>query len=86
MKTKPLTKAERDWIKKLQTVLAECPSDRLGAYTIGDRVLHIYDSRFEARINEICQSGTADFCSAVSHLQVDLATLRTPFPVHSTAG
>ena len=32
MKKKPLTPAERDWLAKLQSLLNECPSDRLGAY------------------------------------------------------
>ncbi|EAZ97242.1 hypothetical protein [Marinobacter sp. ELB17] len=86
MKIKPLTKTERDWLRKLQNVLNECPSDRLGAYTVGDADLHIYDSRFESEINEILENGKGDFCLAVSDLGAELGFLTTPFPVHSTAG
>jgi hypothetical protein len=86
VKTKKLTKAERDWLNKLQAVLDECPSDRLGAYTIGDPSINIYDSRFESEINEIIDSGNADFCTATDKLGADLAALKMPFAVHSTAG
>jgi hypothetical protein len=86
MKVKPLTKAERDWIHNLQAVLNECPSDRLGAYTIGDPCLSIYDSRFETQINTLLDSGNIDFCTAVDELGADLGQLQMPFPVHSTAG
>ncbi|KXS55009.1 MAG: hypothetical protein AWU57_605 [Marinobacter sp. T13-3] len=86
MKTKQLTKAERDWLNKLQAVLDECPSDRLGAFTIGDPSIYIYDSRFESEINEIINSGNTDFCAATDKLGSDLSVLRMPFAVHSTAG
>jgi hypothetical protein len=86
MKTKPLTKSESDWIKKLQTVLDECPSSRLGAYTTGDAALRIYDNRFESRINKIIDSGTSEFCMAVDDVGAAICTLNTPFPIHSTAG
>lgn len=86
MKTKKLTKAERDWLNKLQTVLDECPSDRLGAYTIGDPRISIYDSRFESEINEIMDSGKTDFCIATDELGVNLGDLKMPFAIHSTAG
>lgn len=86
MKAKHLTKAERDWIKKLQGILDECPSERVGAYTIGDPFLHIYARRFEGQINESLNSGRTDFSMAVSDLGADLHGLKMPFPVHSTAG
>ncbi|AZS06304.1 hypothetical protein MED16_gp64 [Pantoea phage vB_PagS_MED16] len=31
-----LTAAEKAWVKKVNKVLAECPSDRLRFFTIGD--------------------------------------------------
>ncbi len=85
-KKKPLTKAERDWLSKLQSVLDECPSDRLGAYTIGDPYIQIYDARFEYQINDQLSSGNVDFCSAVFKMEAELITVRMPFCVHSTAG
>lgn len=85
-KAKPLTKAERDWLKRLQSVFDECPSDRLGAYTIGDPCIHIYDTRFESQINEILSSGKADFCTAADRVGAGLENITLPFPVHSTAG
>ena len=39
-----LTAAERKWIKKLQKVIDECPSERLGFYTIGDNNICMYDA------------------------------------------
>ena len=86
MKQKPLTKAERDWLDKLQSLLNDCPSDRLGAYTIGDPDIEIYDTRYESQINERLESGNVDFCSAVSEVGAGLFSLKTPFCVHSTAG
>lgn len=38
-----LTKEELAWVKKLQKVLDNCPSDRLGFYTTGDDYVTIYD-------------------------------------------
>lgn len=83
---KPLTKSEKDWLARLQALLDECPSARLGAYTIGDPTLSIYDRRFESQINKIMESGKDDFCTAVADVDADLGLLRFPFPVHSTAG
>lgn len=83
---KPLTKSERDWLARLQAVLDECPSSRLGAYTTGDPNLSIYDSRFEQQINKLLDSGKYDFCTAVDDLDADLGSLRFPFHVHSTSG
>lgn len=38
-----LTKAEKAWVKKLNKVLAECPSDRLTFYAGGDPQIMIVD-------------------------------------------
>ncbi len=42
-KTKPLTKKEIAWLAKVEDVFKDCPSDRLGIYTVGDSTLHVYD-------------------------------------------
>lgn len=43
MVIKKLTKAESDWLKKFKDLMAECPSVRFGAYTVGDADITIYD-------------------------------------------
>lgn len=86
MKREPLTKSEKDWLARVQAVLDECPTSRLGAYTIGDPDLNVYDSRFESEINKLLDTGKYDFCSAVSDLGAELGSLKFPFQVHSTAG
>jgi len=85
-KTPPLTKAETDWIKKLKKVLAECPTDRLGSYTIGDSDIHLYDKSFDSEICNMQESGQVDHCRAVERLGCDLGMINFPFPVLSTAG
>lgn len=43
MAAKPLTPKERAWLKKLEAVMQECPSDRLACYATGDNTLYFYD-------------------------------------------
>lgn len=43
MKAKSLTATERKWLAKLESVMKECPSNRLHCYTIGDNDLTFYD-------------------------------------------
>lgn len=86
MAAKPLTAAEKTWLKKLQSVLVECPSDRLGAYTVGDSWLGIYDRSMEREINKHLDNNTGEFCNSVDALGAELMTINTPFPVLSTAG
>ena len=81
-----LTKAEKAWIAKLQKVLNECPSDRIGAYTIGDPDLELYDRTLDASIEALQEDSSMDFCTAVEEVGGDLGCLKFPFPIHSTAG
>lgn len=46
-----LTKEEKAWVKKVNALLAKCPSDRIGFYTIGDPTVFLYDLTHE---EEIC--------------------------------
>lgn len=39
-----LTKEEKAWVKKVNKALAECPSDRMRFFTIGDSTIHIADN------------------------------------------
>lgn len=44
-----LTKEEKSWVKKMNTLAAKCPSDRLGFFSTGDPCVGIYDkSRVDA--------------------------------------
>ena len=45
MTAEPLTKEEIRWLKKLEKVFWECPSDRIGFYTIGDADLTVIDEK-----------------------------------------
>lgn len=36
-----LTKEEKAWVKRLNKLLAQCPSDRMRFFTIGDRTIFI---------------------------------------------
>lgn len=84
-----LTKAEQAWLEKLQTVLNECPSNRLGFYTIGDNNLSVFDKRKESKINDAMDagmSGCSDFGPAVDKFNAYLGELIFPSEVHSTSG
>lgn len=48
-----LTKKERAWVEELQVVLDRCPSKRLGFYTIGDPVIHLYDRTHQKEIEAV---------------------------------
>ncbi|MEE9924002.1 MAG: hypothetical protein PBV01_11640 [Brucella anthropi] len=82
-----LTDAESKWLKRLKKALRECPSSRLGFYTIGDDNVFVYDKSFDAEINELLDAEKGkDFCTAVYELDADLDCIRFPSNVHSTAG
>jgi len=83
-----LTQTEKTWLNRLQTVLNECPSGRIGFYTIGDASLNLYDRRKEDKIGEF-QDGPRgmDFCGAVRAAKAEIdADLSFPANIHSTAG
>lgn len=84
--TGDITAEEARWIKRLQKVLRECPSDRLGFYTIGDPSIEIYDKRFDQEIGDIQASGDIDFCQAVERLDVHIGRVVFPSNVQSTVG
>ena len=82
-----LTKTERAWLDKLQNVLNECPSSRLGFYTIGDADLTIYDRKKESKIEDLQDRRGFDFGPAAGEIGA-LFEYQLAFPsnVHSTAG
>ena len=76
-----LTPEETKWIKKLQKVMNECPSDRLGFYTTGDTTVSVYDSSDEASFDE-----SVDFPMAVDKADAYLGSVDFPANVIATVG
>lgn len=86
MSAKPLTAAEANWVKDLQAVLNKCPSKRMIAFTIGDNDVTIYDRSFSPKVDELTMRGGTEVGQAVDELGAEIASIRFPFPVQSTAG
>ncbi|GGA99950.1 hypothetical protein GCM10011491_30250 [Brucella endophytica] len=76
-----LTKEEKAWVKKLQKVLDECPSERLGFFTIGDPDVSIYD-----KTNEVDFDATVDLPVSIYEHDAELGSIRFPSNVHSVSG
>jgi hypothetical protein len=82
-----LTKAEKAWVVKVNKVLAECPSDRLGFATIGDSELFIFDATGMDDIYRVLERGNTDFLPAAASLGlVADEAIHFPNNVESTAG
>lgn len=47
-----LTAAEKKWVKQMNVLLAQCPSTRIGFYTIGDSDIGLYDRTHQNAIDE----------------------------------
>lgn len=77
-----MTSEEKKWVKRLQKVLNECPSDRIGFYTIGDPTVSLYDTNANDEIDRL----DIDFGLAVHELDAYLGEIIFPSCVHSTAG
>lgn len=76
-----LTPEETKWLKKLQKLLNECPSERLGFYTVGDADLTVYDNTNESNFDT-----GIDFPMAVDLEDAALGYLRFPANVVATVG
>ena len=84
---KPLTQAEKKWLAELQSVLDACPSDRLGAYTVGDHDVGFFDRK-------VCEAwllanprAELDVGEELRVSGADLkASIRFPFNVDSRSG
>lgn len=79
-----LTKPERLWLKKLEKVLLNPPSDRIGFYTIGDNSLQAYNQRIDGTVE--ANGGSDDFCGIVEAYGASLGIVRSACAIHSTAG
>jgi hypothetical protein len=87
-KTKPLTKAELDWLKEVQSILNRCPSKRIAFFTVGDNFVGLHDETRELEIGEDLERNGGEWCSAASRVGADFGGKGLFFPnaVHSTAG
>jgi len=82
-----LTKEEKAWIKKVEKLLLNPPSNRMGLYTIGDPELTVYDLTKLIDIHESMDSNeSSDFCVAVDKLDARLGGIKTKMNIMSTAG
>lgn len=81
-----LTDDEAKWVKKLNRILAQCPSDRLGFYTVGDPRVEIYDRSFDRQIDDIMMNSNKDFGPTVDEVGARLGSLKFPANVASTSG
>lgn len=88
MDVTPLTAAEKQWLKKLQTLLRACPSTRLGAYTTGDASLAIYDKPvFDGfRSRDGGHRDQRDDVQVHEELGTVLGHITMPFQVDGVAG
>lgn len=82
-----LTKEERTWVNKLNKLLSQCPSKRIGFATIGDCDVTLFDV---TQYNDICDAldrGCADFIPTAEQMGAVFDQVLTfPNQVESTAG
>ncbi len=76
-----VTKEEKKWLKKLEKLLMNPPSDRIGFYTIGDNDIMAYDMLKEHLFDE-----DNYFCSEVEKHDAELGHIPMTMPMHSTVG
>jgi hypothetical protein len=81
-----LTKEEAAWVRKLQKVLNQCPSTRIGFYTVGDPSVSLYDTAFNQQIDDLQNAHPIEFGQAVADLDADLGNVIFPNNVCSTCG
>ena len=82
--TKP-TKEESAWMKKVQKLLENPPSGRIGFYVTGDSCLFVYNREREDEIHNLMDRRNADFCVAVNDLGASLGIVYCAFNIHSTS-
>ncbi|MGJ7086447.1 hypothetical protein [Morganella morganii] len=60
-----LTKEEIKWVEKVQKILNECPSKRIGFFTIGDSDVTLYDTAKMDEIMSYFDAGKSEYGGAV---------------------
>jgi hypothetical protein len=89
MSAKKLTKLEKEWLHNFQELMDNCPSERFGAYTMGDFEIVIYDKNvFEKHRNEIEKTFMYPVDEVEIHDRVGskLHTIIMPFQVDGISG
>ena len=71
---------------KLQKLLLNPPSDRIGLFTIGDCSLTVYDKNYTEEIDRIMTRDNVDYCQVVDQLDVGIGIIECKTNIHSTAG
>lgn len=74
-----LTKKEQQWADKVEKLLSNLPSERIGLFTIGDECLMIYDKTKESEFDD-------DFCCGVSRSDSLLGYINCSTNIVSAAG
>lgn len=87
IRAKALTPEERKWLASLQSLLDQCPSERLGFYTIGDNDVTLFDVKVRDKWHQAQGCPSTDIHEEISHSGADLdAALTFPSNVESRAG
>lgn len=82
-----LTKQEKAWVKKLNKLLAECPSNRIAFATTGDCEVSLFDvTRYDEIFDEV-EKGKSEFIPSAMRIGATFNECLTfPNQVESTAG
>ncbi|ECC3629195.1 hypothetical protein JJH17_002494 [Salmonella enterica subsp. enterica serovar Weltevreden] len=82
-----LTPAEKAWVKKLNKLLAECPSDRIAFATTGDCDVSLFDvTLYDDIFNEV-ESRGGEFIPSAGRIGALFDEVLTfPNQVESTTG
>lgn len=78
------TKQEKEWIRKMQNLLTNPPSERIGLAATGYDGLIVYDKTCDDQIDEIQNKGY-DFCIAVNRLGAEIGFISSYITIHSTS-
>lgn len=75
------------WLAKLQAVLNECPSDRLGFTTVGDCSVGVYDCTRHIEAAEYLDRNGGEYDTAIERIGALFPlALELPNPVEGVAG
>lgn len=86
-RAKALTPEERNWIDSMQTLLDQCPSERLGFYTTGDHSVTIFDKKVRDKWHQAPGCPATDIREEISQSGASLnAGFHFPEIVESRAG
>lgn len=76
-----LTAEERKWVRRVQKALKDCPSKRIGFFTIGDPQVELYDlDKFKAIPRR--ERDNTDLVGLLDKYDLRLDDERLHFPSH----